>query len=656
MSQVAMSMQNADKSPAKNIGLTLPADESQLQRTGNQQAMTTGQPANTMNRSARQVPFAHLIPAIEAQLDKDRAKQLQSLYAQLQSNNINKEEFVLQMRSLVGDHIIKKTVYKFEQGQMMENTSNQPAQITAKPSSLPMDNNAQKPRLSEHQPDAHEVHKSSKVIAIKQEWDQPFSVQGLGEQYQQEHTPFTQLSVSNYGNTGGSYSSPDMVMSSQSFNLQTNDFTSSLGLQQSSWQPLMHRDQSLMSSMAYIKQEPLDYMNDQQHNYQTSVPQGLSSFSLFESSEEESFEMMSSRPGFLTSMNAREPITVTAQLERQNASAGNSSLAVGGNTKSPQKSPTDGQKKTLEILVYALRKKQKVSGAFSHQSMERLNDVTAVSGVNLWEKEESFFSGSKEDSQVSEASRKVIQEEDRLVLQNTPLQKKLSEITVKRGAKNRSSDVEPCLSPLHDHDGDVEILDPKQERCELDENVPPLSESVENLSSPCIICVQGYKVKRENATILEAIFKKHGDIATNCIFKTSSARTYHLEVICEVVKRIQTKDMIEIWEDIESQVSDAEAANINVSWIRAHFEAIQKSKETNENHSLLVETKENTIFVKQAAQMDLRKRSRELVAAQERFKEAERCVRVLDLVEKNLNDRILESKSKIDTWVKHSVV
>ncbi|MFS7909857.1 hypothetical protein Hanom_Chr02g00099511 [Helianthus anomalus] len=66
--------------------------------------------------------------------------------------------------------------------------------------------------------------------------------------------------------------------------------------------------------------------------------------------------------------------------------------------------------------------------------------------------------------------------------------------------------------------------------------------------------------------------------------------------------------------------------------------------------------KSNTVLVKQAAQMDMRERCAELMSAQERFKDAERCVRVLHLVEKNLNDDILESKSKLDSWVNHPVV
>ncbi|XP_071699622.1 uncharacterized protein [Rutidosis leptorrhynchoides] len=72
-----------------------------------------------------------------------------------------------------------------------------------------------------------------------------------------------------------------------------------------------------------------------------------------------------------------------------------------------------------------------------------------------------------------------------------------------------------------------------------------------------MIRVQGYKIKKSNAPILEAIFKKHGDIASNCVVKTASVRESILEVICEVVIRIQTNDFATIisnMEEIEMKV------------------------------------------------------------------------------------------------------
>ncbi|KAJ0804260.1 hypothetical protein HanPI659440_Chr02g0036021 [Helianthus annuus] len=114
--------------------------------------------------------------------------------------------------------------------------------------------------------------------------------------------------------------------------------------------------------------------------------------------------------------------------------------------------------------------------------------------------------------------------------------------------------------------------------------------------------------------------------------------------------------MTEMVEDIECQVSDAEAANVNVSWIQAHFEAFNKRKETSKKYSLLLEMKPMIGLAKRDAQMDMRERCTELMGAQERFKKAERCVKVMHLVKNNLNDNILESKAKLDSWVKHPVV
>ncbi|KAJ0794719.1 putative phospholipase [Helianthus annuus] len=170
-----------------------------------------------------------------------------------------------------------------------------------------------------------------------------------------------------------------------------------------------------------------------------------------------------------------------------------------------------------------------------------------------------------------------------------------------------------------------------------------------------IICVQGYNVKKTVAPILESIFKKHGDIAADCVFKPASMRSSFLENVCEV-SRIQTDDGIDSIEEMEQQVLATEAANIKVSWLRAHLDIIRKRKEASTKCSLLMETKVNTVLVKKAAQMDLRERCVELMSAQERFEEAERCVRVLHLVENNLNDSILESKGNIDSLASQPVL
>jgi len=100
--------------------------------------------------------------------------------------------------------------------------------------------------------------------------------------------------------------------------------------------------------------------------------------------------------------------------------------------KTPQRKAS-GQKKPLEALGSSpppSSKKQKTSGGFHEQSIDQLNDVTAVSGVNLREEEEQLFSAPKDEIRVSEAARRVVQlEEEKLILQKGPLTKKLAEIS-----------------------------------------------------------------------------------------------------------------------------------------------------------------------------------------------------------------------------------
>ncbi|XP_071698446.1 uncharacterized protein [Rutidosis leptorrhynchoides] len=175
----------------------------------------------------------------------------------------------------------------------------------------------------------------------------------------------------------------------------------------------------------------------------------------------------------------------------------------------------------------------------------------------------------------------------------------------------------------------------------------------------CSMIFCGYKITKSNAPILEAIFKKHGDITSDCLVKAASVRESILEGICEVVKRIQTDDFKTIISDmdkIEMQVLDAEATNMNVAWLRTHLEALHKKIAVHKQSALLVNMKANTSLVKKAAKLDLEERRIELVTAQEQYRKAERCVQVLDLVETKLNDKFLESEAEKDSWLKDSVL
>ncbi|KAL2543775.1 Transcription initiation factor TFIID subunit 4b [Forsythia ovata] len=383
------------------------------------------------------------------------------------------------------------------------------------------DSSALKSREVERQVDSHgmEVNQmsSSTLNVMSQERKQPtFPVQGLNKQ-QQQHLHFSQASFPTYGSAGSSYppysatslrqqphdSQMRQVTAHQNMNAnQLGPTTQAMNmvnvpkfgrpnafgepkktqagalthmnnnttLQQNPvhWPSSTSKELKIgvSSSMSYVKQEPVDQSNDQQHKVQFSTPQAssLSSPQVDQGNaagnlKDESFEMHSSRMGFTmpTSMLPTNsvPSSITSHLETNTLSNSRipsltSPIGPGNNSKAAPKKISAGQKKPPETLGSSpppSSKKQKVSGDFLDQSIEQLNDVTAVSGVNIREEEEQLFSGSKEEFRDLEASRRVVQEEEeRLMLHKIPLKKKLTEIMAKCGLKNISNDVERFLS------------------------------------------------------------------------------------------------------------------------------------------------------------------------------------------------------------------
>ncbi|KAL4199705.1 hypothetical protein AMTRI_Chr03g146230 [Amborella trichopoda] len=248
---------------------------------------------------------------------------------------------------------------------------------------------------------------------------------------------------------------------------------------QSPWQSSLEKEQmsSGMSSIAYVKPEPNEQASEHEQKPQMPITQNPSSFgavhheqgrSFHGPSKDEPHEKQSARMNFASSSN----ISSSSQLQTSSATHPDHKMQVTQtppvssatirmpstitpaaavtNTKNTPKKPSVGQKKPFEALgnpTQQSSKKQKVAGEFADQSIEQLNDVTAVSGVNLREEEEQLFSTPKEESRASEATRRVVQEEEeRMILQKGPLQKKIVEIMAKCKLKSTGNDVERCLS------------------------------------------------------------------------------------------------------------------------------------------------------------------------------------------------------------------
>ncbi|KAL1546862.1 transcription initiation factor TFIID subunit 4b-like isoform X1 [Salvia divinorum] len=370
------------------------------------------------------------------------------------------------------------------------------------------DSNAAKSREVERQADSHGAQvgqMSTSNSGLSHETKHPaFPAQGLNKQ---QHMQYSQTSFPPYGSAGSGYppfqttsaassapirpqphdsqmrqapSHPNMAVNHLGptsrpmnvTNMSTFDRSHSLtdpkkipagslshmnnkpALQQNQvqWPPSTSKEQksSITSSMTHVKQEPSDQLNE--HQRLGSAASGNLNL------KDESFDIQSSRTGLTapatlvpsSSVSSPNPsLMETNIMSSSRMPSLTTPVGLGNNSKTPLKKPMAGQKKPMEAPGSSppSSKKQKVSGSFVDQSIEHLNDVTAVSGVNLREEEEQLFSGSKEDSRVSEASRRVVQEEEeKLILQKIPLQKMMVEIMAKCGLKNMSSDVERCLS------------------------------------------------------------------------------------------------------------------------------------------------------------------------------------------------------------------
>ncbi|KAK4794487.1 hypothetical protein SAY86_012481 [Trapa natans] len=437
-----------------------------LQKVNNQQAVVHEQPNNRPSRP-KQVPFALLLPVILPQLDKDRGMQLHTLYVKLKKNEISKEGFVRIMRGIVGDQMLKLAVTKLQQSESH--------QFKMQGESSSVQNH---PRIQSAATPVQESQQQQ--LQHVQSAQSSFPVYASGGSYHSLGSTNVSSSVSSVKSQPHDFQIKQMPSQSgvpklerpspstdpkrmQSSSLPV--FSGNAALQQgsSNWKSSINKDKvsAPLPSSPDVKHEPADHYDDQQNQSHTrglqelptvSTGQAEQKFPPMGTPKDSAVGPLSPGIGLLNAASSGPSLTESPviSLEDPHAQTGSRLTSPGGNnSRTPAKKPSVGQKKPLESLGSSppSSKKQKVSGAFADQSIEQLIDVTAVSGVNLREEEEQLFSGPKEDSRASEASRKVVQEEeDALILQRAPLQKKMAEIMDKCGVKIIASNVKRCLS------------------------------------------------------------------------------------------------------------------------------------------------------------------------------------------------------------------
>lgn len=142
-----------------------------------------------------------------------------------------------------------------------------------------------------------------------------------------------------------------------------------------------------------------------------------------------------------------------------------------------------------------------------------------------------------------------------------------------------------------------------------------------------LVDVHGYKVKVSSAPTLAAIFSKYGDITANCQYKSPTVKASLLEVVSDVVRQLKTSDIdanFSAIQDMKSVVSDAADAKLDVSWLQQYLEEISEEEDVKKKSSNLMELRVTTMLVTKAAKKDLVERNGEVLAAEKRLKKAER--------------------------------
>ncbi|CAH2034088.1 unnamed protein product, partial [Thlaspi arvense] len=236
---------------------------------------------------------------------------------------------------------------------------------------------------------------------------------------------------------------------------------SSMPLNSAPCQESVTKDQPVdpSSSLVHVKQESIDQSFDQAQEPCSLVQQGMSDAPMKQSignpmRSNDDLEKQSSKMFSSTSTTHASFVSplMTKQLDSSTMvkfPPPSGTIPTSASVRTTPKMPC--QKKPLEAQGSSLppsSKKQKVRGTCKDRSIEKFNDVTALSGINLVEEENKLLSSEpKKDGQVSKASRRVVlEEEERTILQKVPLQRKLAEIMAKSGVKHINVDVERCLS------------------------------------------------------------------------------------------------------------------------------------------------------------------------------------------------------------------
>ncbi|CAE5958662.1 unnamed protein product [Arabidopsis arenosa] len=479
-----------------------------LQKMSSQQAHGVDQTVDPVNHGVTVARVCDLLRILEDhhQPDKVIKTHCLTLYYKVKRKELTIEEFMQQLRDLVGDQITRSMNYMCNQGNMG-------IKVPGRPNHDKVSKSAE---IIAQESDLREVHDNQLPSTTSGTLSRSATAQGLNK-HPEQHMQLPSSSFHMYTNSGSlnpypgtnvtspgsssraklpdfqhiennqnvrpaivegptkftinmttvpkferptSVNGPGRVLDGPISDFQKN---SSLPLYSAPWRGSVTKDHTVgpSSSVIHVEHKLIDQSFEQAQKPRSLVQQGVTNVPLKQKnaipiSSNDDLEKQSSKMGLFKSTTSASSVSppMTTQLDSStmvNLPAPSETIPKIANVTVTPKMPSVGQKKPLEALGSSLppsRKRQKICGTFSDESIEKFNDVTAVSGINLREEEKRLLgSGPKKNGGVSKASQIVVhEEEDGTILQKIPLKRKLTEIMATSGLNHIDHDVERCLS------------------------------------------------------------------------------------------------------------------------------------------------------------------------------------------------------------------
>ncbi|CAH8281586.1 unnamed protein product [Eruca vesicaria subsp. sativa] len=238
------------------------------------------------------------------------------------------------------------------------------------------------------------------------------------------------------------------------------------------------------------------------------------------------------------------------------------------------------------------------------------------------------------------------------------MQKRVLEVR-KHFVVNRPS--KPACSVYNGDDQDSVLLYPELLFSPLNKSL-----AMKAFDSSDVVSVREYKVKDSLSSTLQSIFDKYGDIASESKLQSLSTRTYHLEMLAEVVAELQSTPLRRLSEsrakEILEIVKDIETAKIRVSWLRSFLEEVVEATRFIKRHDTVAGDKEaceqGLVLAKQDMELSLKKladKEKETREFRERLMKTTGKLGSLEMKRSCLDKRFEFLRSKVEKFQDQSV-